>query len=198
MSDNKTLTTIPHFDGHYDHWSDLMENLLRAKDLWILVEKGFNEPKPGAQLTESQHKQLAEARINDHKYECPELNKEAHYAEIEEEDELLLTAYVDLHETKRIDVWFIESGSSNHMCANQGMFTSLDTTFCHTFKLGNNTSMIVVGKGVIKLKLKEIYYVIGDVYYVPDLKNILSSVGQLQEKGLTVIFKDVTCNITYP
>lgn len=388
MSDDKTLTTIPHFDGHYDHWSELMENLLRAKDLWILVEKGFNEPKAGAQLTESQQKQLAEARTNDHKvkhylfqaldrtvfeqildrrtskiiwdsmklkfggnakvkksllnslrrefevlamkrdetiteyfarvttvsnkmrsngeempdskivekilrtltekftyvvvsieeakdtdnisidelqsslvvheqkfrrvnnededqvlkvedwsgsrgrgrapsrgrgrgrgrtqfnkaavkcyrchnlghfqYECPELNKEAHYAEIEEEDELLLMAYVNLHEAKRSDAWFIDSGCSNHMCANQGMFTSLDTTFVHTVKLGNNTSMKVVGKGVIKLKLKGINYAIGDVYYVPDLKNNLLSVGQLQEKGLTVIFKDGTCNISHP
>lgn len=44
ISDDKTLTKIPHFDGHYDHWSELMENLLRAKGLWNLVETGFEKP----------------------------------------------------------------------------------------------------------------------------------------------------------
>lgn len=44
MSDDKTLTKIPHFDGHYDHWSELMENLLRAKGLRNLVETGFEKP----------------------------------------------------------------------------------------------------------------------------------------------------------
>jgi len=34
MSDTKLSGKIPHFDGlHYDHWSELMENLLHAKGL---------------------------------------------------------------------------------------------------------------------------------------------------------------------
>ena len=44
MSEDKTLTKIPHFDGHYDHLSELMENLLRAKGLWSLIEEGVIEP----------------------------------------------------------------------------------------------------------------------------------------------------------
>lgn len=63
MSDNKTLTKIPHFDGHYDHYSDLMENLLRAKGLWNLVEKGFIEPTKEAKLIEAQQIELDDARI---------------------------------------------------------------------------------------------------------------------------------------
>ncbi|XP_017438090.1 uncharacterized protein LOC108344134 [Vigna angularis] len=31
-------TTIPKFDGHYDHWTKLMENFLRSKEYWSLVE----------------------------------------------------------------------------------------------------------------------------------------------------------------
>jgi hypothetical protein len=30
--------SIPKFDGHYDHWSMLMENLLRSKEYWSLIE----------------------------------------------------------------------------------------------------------------------------------------------------------------
>ena len=58
MSDDKTLTKIPHFDGHYDHWSELMENLLKAKDLWSLVENGFSEPVEGTKLTATQQEYL--------------------------------------------------------------------------------------------------------------------------------------------
>jgi hypothetical protein len=30
--------SIPKFDGHYDHWSMLMENMLRSKEYWSLIE----------------------------------------------------------------------------------------------------------------------------------------------------------------
>ena len=66
MSEDKTLTKIPHFDGHYDHWSELMENLLRAKGLWSLVETGFAEPRGGAELTEEQQARLDDARTKDY------------------------------------------------------------------------------------------------------------------------------------
>ncbi|XP_017622210.1 uncharacterized protein LOC108466396 [Gossypium arboreum] len=102
--------------------------------------------------------------------------------EKEDEDELLLMAYEELHEDKRSDVWVLDFGCSNHICVNQGMFASLDTTFSHVVKLGNNTEMKVIGKGVVKLVLKGISCVIGNVYYVLTLKNNLLSMGQLQEK----------------
>jgi len=62
----KTLTKISHFDGHYDHWSELMENLLKAKGLWSLVENGFTEPKEGTLQTEAQQAQLNDTRLKDH------------------------------------------------------------------------------------------------------------------------------------
>ena len=54
MSEDKTLTKIPHFDGHYNHWRELMENLLRAKGLWSVVKIGFSEPEEGTMLAEAQ------------------------------------------------------------------------------------------------------------------------------------------------
>ncbi|XP_048235369.1 uncharacterized protein LOC125371114 [Ricinus communis] len=66
MSDNKTLTKIPHFNGHDDHWSELMENLLRVKGVWSLVENGFTEPRAGTVLTGTQKMQLVDARTKDY------------------------------------------------------------------------------------------------------------------------------------
>ncbi|KAF2320058.1 hypothetical protein GH714_022688 [Hevea brasiliensis] len=131
-------------------------------------------------------------------YECPKSNKEANYAELEEEDELLLMAYVELHETNRSDAWFVDSGCSNHMCGNQEMFSSLDTSFTHSVKLGNNARMKVTGKGEVKLSLKGVCYTVSDVYCVPELRNNLLSVGQLQEKGVAVLFKDGVCSLYHP
>lgn len=49
--------------------------------------------------------------------------------------------------------------------------------------------------------LKGVHYAVSDVYYVSELRNNLLSVGQLQEKGLDVLFKggeQKTCNIFHP
>ncbi|KAF2303408.1 hypothetical protein GH714_018049 [Hevea brasiliensis] len=88
-------------------------------------------------------------------YECPKWKNEANYVELDEEDELLLMAYVELHEAKRSDAWFLDSGCSNHMCGNKSMFSSLDTTFTHSVKLGNNTRMKVSGKDAKRKKLED-------------------------------------------
>ena len=42
------------FDGHYDHWSMLMENFLRSKEYWELVETDYVEPTSGSMQTEAQ------------------------------------------------------------------------------------------------------------------------------------------------
>ena len=36
------------------------------------------------------------------------------------------------------------------------------------------------------------------MYYVPGLKNNLLSVGQLQEKGLTILIKEEKCKVYHP
>lgn len=123
-------------------------------------------------------------------YECPSWNKEANYAELEEEDEMLLMSYVQLHDAKRKCVWFLDSGCSNHMCGDQAMFSRLDENFKHSVKLGNNTRMDVTGKGDVKLLINGVNHIITEVYYVPELKNNLLSIGQLQEKGLTILIEE--------
>ncbi|TXG58187.1 hypothetical protein EZV62_016016 [Acer yangbiense] len=84
-------------------------------------------------------------KLGHFQYECPTLNKEANYAELDEEEEILLMSHVKLHKARCEDAWFLDSGCSNHMCGDKAMLY---------------------------------------VFYVPELKNNLLSVGQLQEKGL--------------
>ncbi|MCI46131.1 retrovirus-related Pol polyprotein from transposon TNT 1-94, partial [Trifolium medium] len=47
-SNNFLQPSIPKFDGFYDHWVMLMENLLRSKQYWNLIENGITIAPPNA------------------------------------------------------------------------------------------------------------------------------------------------------
>ncbi|KAJ1414137.1 Retrovirus-related Pol polyprotein from transposon TNT 1-94 [Sesbania bispinosa] len=57
--------SIPRFDGHYDHWAMLMENFLRSKEYWSLIETGYVEPEKGVEQSEAQRKRLEELKLKD-------------------------------------------------------------------------------------------------------------------------------------
>lgn len=58
-------TSIPKFDGDYDHWSMVMENLLRSKEYWVAVESGYSEPKSKDGMTAAQITDLEEMKLKD-------------------------------------------------------------------------------------------------------------------------------------
>nr|GMD00997.1 Retrovirus-related Pol polyprotein from transposon TNT 1-94 [Ipomoea batatas] len=64
-SDHFVQPAIPRFDGHYDHWSMLMENFLRSKELWIVVETAVAEPT--ADMSADQRTRLEGLKLKDHK-----------------------------------------------------------------------------------------------------------------------------------
>ena len=111
---------------------------------------------------------------------------------------MLLMSYVELYKGKREDAWFIDSGCSNHMSDDQTMFNELDEKFRHSVKLGNNTKMDVMGKGSVKLLLNGVNHIIAEVYYIPELRNNLLSIGQLQERGLAILIKEGMFKIFHP
>ncbi|XP_071933044.1 uncharacterized protein [Coffea arabica] len=57
--------SIPKFDGHYDHWAMLMENFLRSKEYWHLVEKCVPAVLAGKAITEEQQRQIDEQKLKD-------------------------------------------------------------------------------------------------------------------------------------
>jgi hypothetical protein len=118
--------------------------------------------------------------------------------ELDDEEELLLMAHVQMGGSSREDVWFIDSGCSNHMTGNKKWFISLDENFSHAVKLGNNARMQVMGQGSVKLRVQGRTQIVSNVFYVPDLTNNLLSVGQLLEKGLKVVMQKGTCKIFHP
>ena len=64
-SETFVLPAIPHFDGHYDHWSMLMENFLRSKEYWTVVVSGVAEPAAGVALSDAQKTELEGLKLKD-------------------------------------------------------------------------------------------------------------------------------------
>ncbi|KAF1868200.1 hypothetical protein Lal_00018719 [Lupinus albus] len=61
------MTTIASsiFDGDYDHRSMLMENLLRSKEYWSLVEQGYEEPETLEPLTGAKYRTFEKQNLKD-------------------------------------------------------------------------------------------------------------------------------------
>jgi len=134
-------------------------------------------------------------------YECSTWEKKANYTEVEEdkveEDELLLMATTDLNEGNKTD-WFLDSRCSNHMSGNKDWFSELDETYRHKVKLGNDAQIVVMGRGSVQIILHGITHVFSHVFYVPELKNNLLSIGQLQQKGLMITIQHNKCVVIHP
>jgi len=131
-------------------------------------------------------------------YECPRWDKEANYAEIGEEEEMVLMSYVEMNDARRGDVWFLNSGCNNHMCDDKTLFSDLNENFKRTIKLGNDTKINVLGKAIVRLKVSDFTYVVSEVFFIPELKNNFLSIGQLQEKGLAILIKHRMLKIYHP
>ena len=56
---------IPRFVGHCDHWNMLMENFLRSKEYWQVVETGVSAATDDTDLSDEQLKVIADQRLKD-------------------------------------------------------------------------------------------------------------------------------------
>ncbi|KAF2297473.1 hypothetical protein GH714_024080 [Hevea brasiliensis] len=89
-------------------------------------------------------------KLGHFQWEC--LQKEVNFAEGQEE--LLLMAYTTTGIANNEDTWFLDSGCSNHMCGKKEYFFDFDANFRDSVKLGNNSSLLVKGKGNIREESK--------------------------------------------
>ncbi|KAI5422934.1 hypothetical protein KIW84_046088 [Lathyrus oleraceus] len=82
-------------------------------------------------------------------YECPKKPQDniANYVETNEETVLLMAQLSSEGKSNTQDMWFIDSGCSNHMTGRKGWFSSIDESFSDEVKLGNNYALKVCGKG---------------------------------------------------
>ncbi|CAJ2635130.1 unnamed protein product [Trifolium pratense] len=135
-------------------------------------------------------------KLGHYQSECPEYEGNVHYAEYNSVEEMLLMSRTNQDsKVNAIEPWYLDSGCSNHMIGHQDWFIDFDDSYRDSVKLGDDSRMAVMGKGSVRLKINDLVHVITNVYFVPGLKTNLISIGQLQQKRVTVIFKDDSCKI---
>jgi sarcosine oxidase delta subunit len=131
-------------------------------------------------------------------WECPyKTERTANFVEADEE-EILLMAYMENKQAENGEIWYLDSGCSNHMTGNKNLFCDLNESFRQNVKLGNDSSMSVIGKGSVKVQMNKKMQTVDDVYYVPELKSNLISLGQLQETGCAIVIQKGSCQIHDP
>eukprot|EP00253_Pinus_taeda_P014079 PITA_14079 len=102
----------------------------------------------------------------------------------------------NMAEINNDDIWFLESGCSNHMTGNIALFSDLDQNVKSQVTLGTDSKTSVMGKGEVKIFTKKgEKKTIADVYYVPGMKCNLLSIGQRVQKGCNVFFVTDVCTI---
>ncbi|KAK2987329.1 hypothetical protein RJ640_023630 [Escallonia rubra] len=319
---NFVQAAIPRFDGHYDHWSMLMENFLRSKEYWLVVESGVGEPAKDAVMTDAQKTELEGRKLKDlkaknylfqaidrsiletilsketskdiwdsmkkkyqgssrvkraqlqalrrdfevlqmkdeegveveveveegeieaidgirhfkadddhyegkgrgqdqhfdkSKVECFRCHKFGHYRSecytklpndkekgeksnfVEKKEVETLLMVVQAHKEPAADVWYVDTGCSNHMCGSKSSFSYLNEDFHSTVSFGDFSTVNVMGKGDVKIRTKNGFVeTISNVLYVPDLKSNLLSASQLQEKGYIITIQQGACEIYDP
>ena len=92
----------------------------------------------------------------------------------------------NIAQDKQEDVWFLDSGCSNHMTGNIAMFANLDEDVKSEVTTGTDSKIAVKGKGSVSIRARNgEQMTVPEVYYVPGLECNLLSIGQLIAKVTT-------------
>ena len=103
----------------------------------------------------------------------------------EEEDYLFVaTCFTSMSST---NCWLINSGCSNHMTHNKGLFKEWCEITSSMVRVGDGKHIVVKGKGTIAIPTYHGTKLITDVLYVPNIDQNLLRVGLKVEKGYKVL-----------
>ncbi|KNA25384.1 hypothetical protein SOVF_006690, partial [Spinacia oleracea] len=113
-------------------------------------------------------------------------------------DELMINEVVYLQEDKVIpnvfetnqepnNTWYLDNGASNHMSGDISFFYEIDESITGKVRFGDDSRINIEGKGSIRFicdngKRKELH----NVYFIPNLKSNILSLGQATEAGCEV------------
>ena len=70
----------------------------------------------------------------------------------EKEEEFSLQMVCHIKEANAKDLWYLDTGYSNHMCGDLEAFSKLNDSFSDTVKFGDNSLIAVEGKGKVRIQ----------------------------------------------
>ena len=87
--------------------------------------------------------------------------------------------------------WDIDSGASNHITDSKAVFSKLDDDVTGMVKFGDGSRVAIRGRDTIIFRCQnDEHRALTDVYYIPQLRSSIISIGQLDECGSEVLIKD--------
>ncbi|XP_018504975.2 uncharacterized protein LOC108867808 [Pyrus x bretschneideri] len=89
---------------------------------------------------------------------------------------------------KNNEVWYVDSGCSNHMAAHESLLIDIDTNFTGKVKMRNGNIVKATRRGTLVINTKKERRCIKKVMLVPGLDENLLSVGQMIEHGYFLLF----------
>ena len=74
--------------------------------------------------------------------------------------------------------WYLDSDASNHMMGSKECFSELDGNMTGTVKFGDGSRAAIQGRGTIIFRCQNgEHRVLTDVYYIPQLRSSIISIG---------------------
>lgn len=97
------------------------------------------------------------------------------------------------------NTWYLDNGASNHMTGDQRYFSKLDTTITGKVRFGDDSRIDIRGKGTVSFTdMNGDSRKMTDVYFIPDLKSNIISLGQATEAGCDIRMRGETLTMRDP
>nr|GEV35880.1 zinc finger, CCHC-type [Tanacetum cinerariifolium] len=101
-------------------------------------------------------------------------------------------------ETNMDSLWYLDNRASNHMTEVREHFKELYEEVSGKVRFGDGSYIEIKGKGSILIECDdEKQRIIAHVYYIPDLKSNLMSLGQFTEIGCKVVMENDELRLYY-
>jgi len=87
--------------------------------------------------------------------------------------------------------WYLDSGASNHMTKCRAAFSELDEKHAVSIRFSDGSRVEIRRRGTVLFKCKNgEHRALSEVYYIPELRSSIVSLGQLDEHGAEVLIRD--------